>query len=984
MSADTLRGRMEMSKGMFSDPPAGESTTSPILNAAPEQRSEIKELFKRLEKCSKGEQAKWWEFTSLSGYLEVGRVPRGLRTVLAPSYEDPDPQMLADWAQCNFENSKRLMGILVQYAESDRAKLLEKIDSINAEIDKIPPSAEISKLRDDMNTRLKREEDIIMKRKAYKFQRDRLDYENGKIFTFAKKYDKIKQRQATNNSNTSNTTATINANTATTNGGVSQTYSGSGDGNCTAGSKGKSTLCSTGCRRQRNNKQRAERRKCNKRRKTRCQAKETALQKAVELTTINAVSSATTAEQGDVDTKAVINLSDIVLTTKETSILSLGLSYSPKGNFDYATTKVDIFKFVRKLKLRKYFAARVGPDHNSSHSMPVTAPILSVPSDAGDTIITGAALTQEFYELQQEELCPITESQTALGGEPLPNACPTHFKTKSKFCPLMLKDNVDIFHDRVTSQLKELQIRTANSIKRHTYRDREYHTLIKKLRDNKNLVIRQSDKGGNVVLWPRKMYLEEAHKQLNDRDCYRRISLQEAMQTRNAIYLKLSAWRSKGLISMDEYKFLKKDYPVMPVIYFIPKVHKNLVQPPGRPIISACNSLLENMSRYIDFFLQDFVRGLPSFILDTSDFLRKLQDFVWSPNYVLVSMDVTSLYTSIIHTDCLKATQHFLDKRDIGFQEHSKMLFDMITICLENNIFLFANQLFLQTRGVAMGACFSPSYACLHMGYWEEQVLMKQHADTMTAKVKLWLRYIDDLLFVWDGTEDEVVKFIETLNVNNSNIHFTSTHSKSSIVFLDVEVFVHAGKLQTRLHRKPTAGNTLLHADSQHPAHLIRSIPYGEMLRIRRICSNDYDCRLAQSLCKARFMERGYRVETIDNAIMRANKIDRITLLGSGSVRPKIPTDKVGEETRLIMTYNNQHKSIHKIVKDNWFLVSSDPIIGSQMCKQPSITYRKARAMQDSLVSSSPEVAPGSWLSGSKGFLRCSICKACKHGISKT
>lgn len=48
-------------------------------------------------------------------------------------------------------------------------------------------------------------------------------------------------------------------------------------------------------------------------------------------------------------------------------------------------------------------------------------------------------------------------------------------------------------------------------------------------------------------------------------------------------------------------------------------------------------------------------------------------------------------------------------------------------------------------------------------------VLMSDHGQYMTENVKMWLRYIDDLFVVWQGTEKEAIDFVHALNVNSSN-----------------------------------------------------------------------------------------------------------------------------------------------------------------------------------------------------------------------
>ena len=59
----------------------------------------------KLEKLKEKELRKWWEATSLQKYVDVGRIPRGLRIFTVPSYENPDPLMLKLWREHTHKSS---------------------------------------------------------------------------------------------------------------------------------------------------------------------------------------------------------------------------------------------------------------------------------------------------------------------------------------------------------------------------------------------------------------------------------------------------------------------------------------------------------------------------------------------------------------------------------------------------------------------------------------------------------------------------------------------------------------------------------------------------------------------------------------------------------------------------------------------------------------------------------------------------------------
>lgn len=101
----------------------------------------------------------------------------------------------------------------------------------------------------------------------------------------------------------------------------------------------------------------------------------------------------------------------------------------------------------------------------------------------------------------------------------------------------------------------------------------------------------------------------------------------------------------------------------MPVFYILPKIHKPGFPPRGRPILAAQFSLLENISKYVDSLLQPFVTALPTYIRDMSDFILKVEGILVPKEAIIVSFDVTSLYTSIPLEDGREVMQYYLSKK---------------------------------------------------------------------------------------------------------------------------------------------------------------------------------------------------------------------------------------------------------------------------------------------------------------------------------
>ena len=105
------------------------------------------------------------------------------------------------------------------------------------------------------------------------------------------------------------------------------------------------------------------------------------------------------------------------------------------------------------------------------------------------------------------------------------------------------------------------------------------------------------------------------------------------------------------------------DKPRTPVFYGLPKIHKQFNNvPPLQPIVSGYNSCTSRLSEYIDSYLKYQAQRCKSYIRDTKDFLNKLKSITNLPsNSILVTMDVSSLYTNIDHEEGAQACYESLE-----------------------------------------------------------------------------------------------------------------------------------------------------------------------------------------------------------------------------------------------------------------------------------------------------------------------------------
>ena len=111
------------------------------------------------------------------------------------------------------------------------------------------------------------------------------------------------------------------------------------------------------------------------------------------------------------------------------------------------------------------------------------------------------------------------------------------------------------------------------------------------------------------------------------------------------------------------------------------------------------------------------------------------------------------------------------------------------------------------------------------------------YLDSEIVKPCLWLRYLDDIFFIWTEGEDKLEAFLNRLNFH-PNSKFAHEKSKSSVNFLDVSVIIIDNKFEKDLFYKPTDCHQFLQFNSAHPFHNIKSIVYSQGLCIERLCSS--------------------------------------------------------------------------------------------------------------------------------------------------
>jgi hypothetical protein len=158
-----------------------------------------------------------------------------------------------------------------------------------------------------------------------------------------------------------------------------------------------------------------------------------------------------------------------------------------------------------------------------------------------------------------------------------------------------------------------------------------------------------------------------------------------------------------------------------------------------------------------------------------------------------------------------------------------------------------------------------------------EKEILQNCPQHLKQFIHTWKRFIDDILIIWTGNEEQFSEFFDFLNSYHPTMKFDPAQHNSeenSCEFLDMKIFIKEGKIQTDLFRKQTAKPTALLPSSAHPGHVTSNIIYSMAFRLLRICSDEINFEKRLSELKSEFLlPRNYHSKVIDSQYNRVRNL---------------------------------------------------------------------------------------------------------------
>lgn len=635
-----------------------------------------------------------------------------------------------------------------------------------------------------------------------------------------------------------------------------------------------------------------------------------------------------------------VNLSGYLLEDAHISLLDKGLTFIPKINSFPASNISEAQNYIRRsLMLKDFFIDKLDSNHANEFSRKFIPQSSWLPPWSSITEDTKKTISHIFRETTSS-LSSITVGQGTY----------THIINKH----------------------------TGYNLTKEEYR------ALKDLKNKPEIIIKPADKGGAIVIMDHELYVAEGLRQLNNDRYYKRLSEPIYVESAALITKELTTLRSKGFINDKQFTYLSPGAEIKRrQFYLLPKIHKNrekwphTCMPEGRPIVSDVNSETYRISEYIDYFLQPLAITHESYIKDTYDFVDKIRDTAVNKSDLLVTGDVTALYTNMNITRILQTVRDIFNEFPVLTRPDEQLL-NLLEITLSRNDFAFGDLTFLQVCGTAMGKKYAPSLANIYLRKFDQEARNGFH-----IKPKIYWRYLDDIYLIWPGNKAELEQYQNFLNSIIPGITVTLVAKSNITEFLDTRTYKHITPenkclIKTKVFFKPTDTHQLLHKRSYHPKHTFKGLLKSQFIRFKRISSFRIEYEEACNILKRVLLKRGYAsrlFRAIKKQVWESDGAERRKRNNSG--------DSSLQRLPIITYYDNVSTTLNR----KWKGIIEENKTISKHFKSIS-AYRIHKNLSKHLVRSTlhpanPPMHATQHKAKFAGCKRCTNtrCKACNHMI---
>lgn len=411
-------------------------------------------------------------------------------------------------------------------------------------------------------------------------------------------------------------------------------------------------------------------------------------------------------------------------------------------------------------------------------------------------------------------------------------------------------------------------------------------------KENKDLIILNSDKANSVVVMNKTDYNKKALDVLGDTSKYKLITNVKDPVSKNEKQINqfLHQAYDSDMLTKKEYENLKSKNGIPSYLYFLAKSHKN--DCPLRPVITSYDTPTKNLSKFLASVLE-FMVCHDNRVKNSLQVINNIKDLVLLKEDVLVSFDAVNLFPSL-PLEIIKRRireKWYLINRYTNF--NYEFFISAFEKCLDLNVFMFDGKFYKQVSGCPIGGCMSSVVSDIFIDFVHDEVFSK-------FPIKKIFYYVDDSLCIVD--KSYVNDILDTLNNLHPSIKYTcELEQEGSINFLDITLIREtSGKLRTNAYKKIQKSSRSINFYSHHPNYQKYNLIKNEITRMLDVSHPDFVDANIKAI-KEKFLVNNYPnkiveqlcVETRNNyknyqITMRRSRTTNEKLVYTGSI-PFVP-----------------------------------------------------------------------------------------------
>ena len=179
---------------------------------------------------------------------------------------------------------------------------------------------------------------------------------------------------------------------------------------------------------------------------------------------------------------------------------------------------------------------------------------------------------------------------------------------------------------------------------------------------------------------------------------------------------------------------------------------------------------------------------------------------------------------------------------------------------------------------------------------------------------------------------EESIDFVSNFHLA---LQFTHTISDTELPFLDINLHISDHGISTSVHYKVTHTHSYIYHQSSHPRNCKESLPKSQLLRLRRLCSDDSDFQTRAQQMASFFERRGYNARKLQQDLDKMRRLSQ-----SDALQRNISLVEKESRIPLVLTYHPPNNRTKRILLDNFKILSDDPETKWIFPQPPMVAYR--------------------------------------------